>query len=95
MPLAPCHSSCSSLPSSPALPTSAPKPFPWTASTTAPPLPTRGNNRPFLRQVQAAGVFGMRVEEDKVKGSTAVMFFFTLAETETTQKLPLITIPAQ
>lgn len=28
-----------------------------------------------LREVQAAGAFGMRVEEDKVKGSTAVVFF--------------------
>jgi hypothetical protein len=29
----------------------------------------------LLRDVQAAGGFGMRVEEDKVKGSTAVVFF--------------------
>ena len=29
----------------------------------------------LLREVQAAGAFGMRVEEDKVKGSTAVIFF--------------------
>ena len=29
----------------------------------------------LLRQVQAAGAFGMRVEEDKAKGSTAVVFF--------------------
>jgi hypothetical protein len=29
----------------------------------------------LLRDVQAAGAFGMRVEEDKVKGSTAVVFF--------------------
>jgi hypothetical protein len=29
----------------------------------------------LLRQVQAAGAFGMRVEEDKGKGSTAVVFF--------------------
>jgi hypothetical protein len=29
----------------------------------------------LLREVQAAGAFGMRVEEDKAKGSTAVMFF--------------------
>ena len=29
----------------------------------------------LLRQVQAAGAFGMRVEEDKVKGSTGVVFF--------------------
>ena len=29
----------------------------------------------LLREVQAAGAFGMRVEEDKVKGSTAVVFF--------------------
>ena len=29
----------------------------------------------LLREVQTAGGFGMRVEEDKVKGSTAVIFF--------------------
>jgi hypothetical protein len=29
----------------------------------------------LLRQVQAAGAIGMRVEEDKAKGSTAVVFF--------------------
>ncbi|MCL4181446.1 MAG: hypothetical protein KJ072_27370 [Verrucomicrobia bacterium] len=29
----------------------------------------------LLREVQAAGAFGMRVEEDKVKGSSAVVFF--------------------
>jgi len=29
----------------------------------------------LLHQVQAAGAFGMRVEEDKVKGSTTVIFF--------------------
>lgn len=29
----------------------------------------------LLRDVQAAGAVGMRVEEDKVKGSTAVLFF--------------------
>jgi hypothetical protein len=29
----------------------------------------------LLREVQTAGAFGMRVEEDKVKGSTAVVFF--------------------
>jgi hypothetical protein len=29
----------------------------------------------LLREVQGAGGFGMRVEEDKIKGSTAVMFF--------------------
>jgi len=29
----------------------------------------------LLREVQAAGVVGMRVEEDKVKGSIAVLFF--------------------
>lgn len=29
----------------------------------------------LLREVQAAGAFGMRVEEDKVKGSMAVVFF--------------------
>jgi len=29
----------------------------------------------LMREVQAAGAFGMRVEEDKVKGSTAVVFF--------------------
>jgi hypothetical protein len=29
----------------------------------------------LLRQVQAAGAFGMRVEEDKAKGSTALVFF--------------------
>ena len=29
----------------------------------------------LLREVQAAGAFGMRVEEDKVKGQTAVLFF--------------------
>jgi len=29
----------------------------------------------LLREVQSAGAFGMRVEEDKVKGSTAVVFF--------------------
>jgi hypothetical protein len=29
----------------------------------------------LLRDVQAAGAFGMRVEEDKVKGSTGVVFF--------------------
>jgi hypothetical protein len=29
----------------------------------------------LLRQVQAAGAFGMRVEEDKAKNSTAVVFF--------------------
>lgn len=29
----------------------------------------------LLRDVQVAGGFGMRVEEDKVKGSTAVLFF--------------------
>jgi hypothetical protein len=29
----------------------------------------------LLREVQAAGAFGMRVEEDKAKGSTAVVFF--------------------
>lgn len=29
----------------------------------------------LLRDVQAAGALGMRVEEDKVKGSTAVVFF--------------------
>jgi len=28
-----------------------------------------------MREVQAAGAVGMRVEEDKAKGSTAVMFF--------------------
>lgn len=95
----------------------------------------------LLREVQAAGAFGMRVEEDTVKGSTAVvffrgddvpaemaekpagafaavryrdhwfwvnngdrqtkraltavMFFFTLAETGDMAKLPLVTIPAQ
>jgi hypothetical protein len=29
----------------------------------------------LMREVQAAGAFGMRVEEDKAKGSTAVLFF--------------------
>jgi len=29
----------------------------------------------LLREVQAAGAFGMRVEQDKAKGSTAVVFF--------------------
>jgi hypothetical protein len=29
----------------------------------------------LLREVQAAGAFGMRVEEDKIKGSTGVVFF--------------------
>jgi len=29
----------------------------------------------LLRETQAAGAFGMRVEEDKVKGSTGVVFF--------------------
>ena len=29
----------------------------------------------LLRDVQSAGAFGMRVEEDKVKGSTGVVFF--------------------
>jgi hypothetical protein len=29
----------------------------------------------LLREVQAGGAFGMRVEEDKAKGSTAVLFF--------------------
>ena len=29
----------------------------------------------LLRQVQAAGAFGMRVEEDKTKGATGVVFF--------------------
>jgi hypothetical protein len=29
----------------------------------------------LLREVQAAGAFGMRVEEDRVKGSTGVVFF--------------------
>lgn len=29
----------------------------------------------LLRELQAAGAFGMRVEEDKVKGSTGVVFF--------------------
>jgi hypothetical protein len=29
----------------------------------------------LLREVQLAGAFGMRVEEDKAKGSTAVLFF--------------------
>ena len=29
----------------------------------------------LLREVQGAGAFGMRVEEDKVKGSTGVVFF--------------------
>jgi hypothetical protein len=29
----------------------------------------------LLREVQAAGAFGMRVEEDKARGSTAVLFF--------------------
>jgi hypothetical protein len=29
----------------------------------------------LLREVQAAGAFGMRVEKDKVKGSTGVVFF--------------------
>ena len=29
----------------------------------------------LLREVQAAGAFGMRVEENKLKGSTAVVFF--------------------
>ena len=29
----------------------------------------------LLREVQAAGAFGMRVEEDKVRGSTGVIFF--------------------
>jgi len=29
----------------------------------------------LLREVQAAGAFGMRVEEDKLKGSTGVVFF--------------------
>ena len=29
----------------------------------------------LLREAQAAGVFGMRVEEDKIKGSTGVVFF--------------------
>src|SRR5215471_7684173 len=29
----------------------------------------------LMREVQAAGAFGMRVEEDKVKGSTGVVFF--------------------
>jgi len=29
----------------------------------------------LLRQVQAAGAFGMRVEEDKDKGSTGIVFF--------------------
>jgi hypothetical protein len=29
----------------------------------------------LLREVQAAGAFGMRVEEDKAKGSTGVIFF--------------------
>lgn len=28
-----------------------------------------------MREVQAAGAFGMRVEEDKVKGTTGVVFF--------------------
>ncbi len=29
----------------------------------------------LIREVQSAGAFGMRVEEDKVKGATAVIFF--------------------
>jgi hypothetical protein len=29
----------------------------------------------LLREVQAAGAFGMRIEEDKAKGQTAVLFF--------------------
>jgi len=29
----------------------------------------------LLREVQAAGAVGMRVEEDKAKGSTGVLFF--------------------
>ena len=29
----------------------------------------------LMREVQAAGAVGMRVEEDKAKGSTAVLFF--------------------
>ncbi len=29
----------------------------------------------LLREVQAAGAFGMRIEENKLKGSTAVVFF--------------------
>jgi hypothetical protein len=29
----------------------------------------------LLREIQAAGAFGMRVEEDKVKGETGVLFF--------------------
>ena len=29
----------------------------------------------LLREVQAAGAFGMRVEEDKTKGATGVVFF--------------------
>ncbi len=29
----------------------------------------------LMREVQASGAFGMRVEEDKVKGSTGVVFF--------------------
>ena len=31
----------------------------------------------LLREVQTAGAIGMRVEEDKVKGQTAVLFFPT------------------
>jgi hypothetical protein len=49
----------------------------------------------LLRDVQTAGGFGMRVEEDKVKGSTGVVFFFTLSDTGQSERLPLITIPAQ
>jgi hypothetical protein len=37
--------------------------------------PEFGQALELLKQVQAAGAFGMRVEEDKVKGSTGVVFF--------------------
>jgi hypothetical protein len=72
----------------------------------------------LLRDVQAAGAVGMRVEEEPAdafaavqyrghwfwirqedwqtkRALTAVMFFFTLADTGEGEKLPLITIPAQ
>ena len=37
--------------------------------------PEFGRALQLMREVQAAGAFGMRVEEDKGKGSTAVVFF--------------------
>ncbi len=48
-----------------------------------------------LREFEAAGEFGMRIEENRVKPSTAVMLFFTLAKSGTNEQLPLITIPAK